>query len=121
MIEEPMQKIEKWRVQELAIVLDHITELLKIGNCREWANVIEHYHKEAQKILSKKEFDIDAIKKLVQNIRHCYKETSFSKNLELWHIKENKNIDLNQEFCQARARLLHIVSEIEMQTVEFIS
>ena len=45
-----MQKIEKWRIQELTYVLNDLAEILKQGNNAEWANVFTHFYYEAQKI-----------------------------------------------------------------------
>jgi len=57
-----MQKIEKWRLEELALVLNQLSEILREGNHCEWANVFHHFQDESQKILSKKEFDLDSLK-----------------------------------------------------------
>lgn len=116
-----MQKIEKWRIHELSTVLDQLAKLLRKGNNHEWANVIAHFHYESNKILAKKEFDLNELKKLIQNISSCYKETSSFKKLVLWRKNSDEVSELNQEFSQKRTRLFKILSEMEDRSVEYVS
>ena len=116
-----MQKIEKWRIQELAIVLHHLTELLRSGNNIEWANVFKHYHYESQKILQKKEFDLEETKKLLQNIGNCFVGVSSFRNLTLWEDSRKKSDSLNREFSRVRSRLLVILAQMENQSIEYLN
>jgi hypothetical protein len=116
-----MQKIEKWRIQELSIVLHDLTELLKCGNNTEWANVFKHYHCESQKILLKKEFDLNETKKLLQNIGNCFVGVSSFRNLTLWENDQKQSDQLNREFCQIRSRLLVILAQMENQSIEYVN
>jgi hypothetical protein len=116
-----MQKIEKWRIQELAIVLNDLAELLKQGNNAEWANVFTHFYYESQKILLKQEFHLEELKKLLQNIGNCFIGNSSFRNLSLGQDRPNESNILNKEFSQARSRLLVILAQMENQSVEYVN
>ena len=116
-----MQKIEKWRIQELAIVLNQLIELLKCGNHSEWGNVFSHYYYESQKLLLRKEFDLNDLKKLLQNIGNCFIGSSSFRNLTLWQDNQDKSEFLNKEFNQVRSRLLVILAQMENQSVEYVN
>lgn len=116
-----MQKIEKWRIQELTIVLTHLTELLKRGNHTEWANVFSHYYYESQKLLLRKEFDLNDLKRLLQNIGNCFIGSSSFRNLTLWQDNQDRSESLNKEFNQVRSRLLVILAQMENQSVEYVN
>ena len=116
-----MQKIEKWRIQELTIVLTHLAELLKRGNHTEWANVFSHYYYESQKLLLRKEFDLNDLKRLLQNIGNCFIGSSSFRNLTLWQDNQDRSESLNKEFIQVRSRLLVILAQMENQSVEYVN
>jgi len=116
-----MQKIEKWRIQELAIVLNDLAELLKQGNNAEWANAFSHFYYESQKILLKKEFNLEELKKLLQNIGNCFIGVSSFRNLSLSEAGQGENEILNKEFSQVRSRLLVILAQMENQSVEYVN
>ena len=115
------QKIEKWRLEELALVLNQLIELLKKGDSREWANVFYHFQLEAQKIISGLEFDLELLKKLIQNIKNCFLGVSSFKNLILWDIESGENAKINQDFKRSRARLIRILEDMEQRTTEYIN
>ena len=116
-----MQKIEKWRIQELAIVLQQMTELLRRGNHIEWANVFTHYYYESQKLFVKQEFDLQDLKKLLQNIGNCFVGVSSFRNLTLWEDNQDQSDHLNKEFTQVRSRLLVILAQMENQSIEYVN
>ncbi|KPJ64159.1 hypothetical protein AMJ44_13295 [candidate division WOR-1 bacterium DG_54_3] len=116
-----MQKIEKWRLEEFALALKHLAELLKSGNNCEWANVFFHFHQESQAIIASKELDLEQIKKLLINIKNCYSGTSSFMKLVFWHENEKEKLKLNEDLYKTRARLLKIMAEIEDRSVEYIS
>lgn len=115
-----MQKIEKWRLQELSLVLHNLSELLKKGDNREWANVFGHFHHELQKIILKKELDLEPLKRLIYNIKNCFIGLNSFKNLVLWHLNSKEKAKINQEFQHSRARLLKILDDMEQRTIEYI-
>ncbi|NIM89606.1 MAG: hypothetical protein GTO17_01510 [Candidatus Aminicenantes bacterium] len=116
-----MQKIEKWRLEEFALVLKHLAELLSKGNNRDWATVFFHFHQEAQLIIAAQEFDLEQFKRLIINIKNCYSSRSSFMSLLSRHENEKDKIELNQELFKARTRLLKIMTELEGRSIEYIS
>ncbi len=116
-----MQKIEKWRLEELALVLNHLAELLSKGNNRDWAAVFSHFHQESQLIIAAQEFNLEQVRKLIMNIKNCYSGVSSFMSLSLHHENEKEKTELNQKLLMARTRLLKIMAELENRTIEYIS
>ncbi|NIM57603.1 MAG: hypothetical protein GTO16_01495 [Candidatus Aminicenantes bacterium] len=116
-----MQKIEKWRIKELALILNELSLLLKAGNTRDWANVFSHFHDESQKIISKNEFDPESLNKLIKNIKNCYFGSSSFTNIILWHEDFKENARMNQSLYLTRAGLLKILMELEGRLVDYVS
>ncbi len=114
-----MQKVEKWRIHELFLILNDLSILLKKGNDHEWANIMSHFRDEAYKIHSASKFNLNSMKNLVSNIGNCFTETSHFRDLSL----EQKEFgpDLNREFQKTKAHLLRILSEITCQFAEYVS
>lgn len=115
-----MQKVEKWRVEELALVLSELTDLLKAGENREWANVFSHYHDETQKIAANTEFDSGLLSKLVRNVRDCLHGSSSFTKIALRHDNPKEEQKLNQALYLTRARLLKVIKDLEERIVELI-
>ena len=113
-----MQKVEKWRVQELAIMLKHLHELLMKGGNNEWANVFLHFHHEAVEILARDDFKLDPLKKLVQNIANGFESFHSVTNLSLGHKDFEAKSEWNRNFQKAKARLISILTEIDKRTIE---
>jgi len=116
-----MQKIEKWRLEELTLVLDRLSGLLRKGDHCEWANVFHHFQEESHKILSKKEFDLDSSKRLIRNIKNCFQGVSSLKNLVLRDLEYGESGKINHDFQRTRARLLKILEDMDKRTIEFIN
>ena len=116
-----MQKIEKWRIEELALVLSELSALLRTGDSREWANVFSHFHDESQIIISKKEFDLNALNKLVINIKNCFFNGRSFKEIALRHKSLKEEINLNEGFLFVRARLYKILMDLEHRITEHIN
>lgn len=115
-----MQKIETWRVKELALVLEQLSELLRQGNSYEWANVFSHFHAESQNIISKKEFDVEHVMRLIRNIKNCFHTTSTIRNLTLSSEDTPREVKINHDYHLTKARLLKILEDMEKQTIEHI-
>ncbi len=115
-----MQKVEKWRVEELGLVLNELAVLLRAGENSEWASVISHYHDESKKIVAKKEFDSDSLKKLVTNIMNCFDKNSSFSNIALKHVDPKEEQKLNQALYLTRARLLTVIRDMEERIIEHI-
>ena len=116
-----MQKIEKWRIEELALMLNELAVLLKTGNSREWANVFVHFHDESQNIISKEEFDLDSLNKLVKNVKNCFFGNSSFKNIVLWHENSEMKRKINLNLYLIRARLMKILMDIEDRAIVHIN
>lgn len=116
-----MQKIEKWRIEELALVLKELTLLLKTGNSREWANVFSHFYDESQKIISTNEFDLESVSKLVKNIKNCFFGGSSFTNIVLWHENSDKKREINLGIYLIRAHLLKILMDMEGRVIDYIN
>jgi len=116
-----MQKIEKWRVEELALVLNQISKLMRKGDNCEWANVFSHFHQESKQIVNKNEFDQHLLKRLVTNIKNCFIGLNSLRNIVLWHLNTRESASLNQEFQRYKARLLNIIENIEKRLIEYIN
>jgi len=116
-----MQKIEKWRVKELALILNELALLLKAGNNRDWANVFFHFRDESQKIISKNEFDLDSLSKLVKNIKYCFFGSSSFTNIVLRHENSEEKARINQSLYLTRACLLKILMDLEGRLVDYIN
>ncbi len=116
-----IQKIEKWRIQELAQVLNQISNLLREGQDAAWANVFAHFAQEAHNLLDKRDLDLDSLTRLIQNIINCFDGGSSLSSLILRHNNPNRMAKLNHEFGQRKNILSEILSEMEAIRTESIN
>ena len=116
-----LQKVETWRIKELEYILNQLSGLLRRGNNNDWANVFAHFHYESQQILTKKEFNLNTLKRLVLNIKNCYESASSFKELTFGYENPDENSGLNREFHLLKSQLFDILMEIEDKTVDYIS
>jgi hypothetical protein len=115
-----MQKIEKWRIQELAQVLNHVAAILSQGKNREWAQVFSHFEQESHGILMSPTFDSGQLQNLLRNIKICFSENYTFKNIVPFSENPEGLHGLCQEFLSAQARLLKILEDLEKRSVELI-
>jgi hypothetical protein len=111
-----MQRVEKWRVQELSLLLQQLHGLLMKGNNSEWANVFLHFHQEAVEILSREELNVEPLRRLIHNIVNCFDGYHSFTNLSLEREESDSGSELNRDFNKAKVRLLAVLSEIENRT-----
>jgi len=116
-----MYKVEKWRLQELALILRRLTELLKKGDNQEWASVFDHYYQEIHGILLTRNYDRDTINRLVQNIQNCFSGMSSFKNLILRHDNNSEMSRLNQEFYEEKVRLIEALMDFEKRLQVYVN
>jgi hypothetical protein len=116
-----MQKIEKWRIQEMAQVLNRLSQLLRLGDNSEWANVFSHFAKEAQNLIDQKILKLDGLKRLSQNIINCFDSTSSLRNLVLIQENNKKMEILNQEFRDTIRVLFEILAAMEEKWTESVN
>jgi hypothetical protein len=115
-----MQKIERWRIEELTLVLKEMVSLLKRGENREWANVFEHFLLEAEGILLRDAFNLEEFKRLVQNILCCYLEGDSFRSLEIEEGRKDALQDLNQKLNRLKGRLYYLLTDLQSRFVEYI-
>ncbi len=108
-----IQKVEKWRIQELEQVLNRLASLLRLGENYDWASVFSHFALEAKRLAIKDKLNLDSLKRLVYNIFNCFDGTSSLRTLVL--VQENtKQMDkLNQDFRESISHLFDIFASIE--------
>jgi hypothetical protein len=111
-----MQRVEKWRIQELALLLQQLHKLLMKGNNSEWANVFLHFHQETVEILSRDELSVEALRRLIHNIVNCFDGYHSFTNLSLGREDSDSRSELNHDFNQTKMRLLAVLSEIDSRT-----
>lgn len=116
-----MQKIEKWRIKELAQVLNQMSQLLREGKNAEWGNVFSHFALEANKISEKKKLELSFLIKLIQNIVNCFEGGSSLRNLILRHENPSRMTKLNRDFMQRRNLLSEILTDMEAKWTEPIN
>lgn len=114
------KKIEIWRVKELGVILQNLSDLLKRSTHQEWANVFHHYHTETQNILLSPEFKIDPLKRLVLNIKNCFHSLSSLRNLSMQGDLPGEGRELQQDFERGKARLLKVLDELEKRMIEYV-
>jgi hypothetical protein len=114
-----MLRVEKWRVQELALLLQQLHKLLIKGNNSEWANVFLHFHQETIEILSRNELNVEALRRLIHNIVNCFDGYHSFTNLSLGSEDSDSGSELNRDFNQAKVRLLAVLSEIDNRTTVY--
>jgi len=115
-----MQKIERWRIEELSLLLSEISSLLMKGDNSEWANVFSHFHDETKNIISKKEVDLDSLERLVRNIKNYFSMSHSIKDIFLWHEDSKEMEKANQDFYLVQSRLLNVLLELEELAIERI-
>jgi hypothetical protein len=116
-----MQKVEKWRVEELALLLKELCELFRNGDNYEWANVFSHFNDETKIIISKNNLDLDSLEKLIKNIRNSFSHGISLTTLILSHENTEIKKRLNQDFLHMRARIFGILKDMEYRTIETIN
>jgi hypothetical protein len=116
-----MQKIEKWRIQELTQVLNQLAALLREGNNSEWAGVFNHFAQEAHAIVQSVQFDLEGLKRLAKNMRSCFDGASTLHSLVLSEDNSKRMEELNQEFIRIKGLLFILLSDIEKKWIEPIN
>jgi hypothetical protein len=116
-----IQKIEKWRIQELEQTLDRLAILMRKGKNPDWASVFSHFSHEAKSLTLNNRFSLDSLKRLVQNIANCFEGISSLRTLVLIDQDPKQMEILNQEFREAIHDLFGIFVSIENKWTEPIS
>ncbi len=114
-----MLKIERWRIEELILVLKDLVDSLHREENRDWAHVFDHYLSEAERLLLTNTIRVDEFKRLVHNILCCYLEgDSFRRMAFPETTQERKR--RNKNFQLRKARLFHLLTELQARFVEYV-
>jgi hypothetical protein len=116
-----IQKVEKWRIQELEQVLKRISLLLRRGQNSDWASVFSHYAGEAKNLADHKKFNLEMLKRLTQNIITCFDHVSSLRNLVLTHDNARKMEILNREFRNSIRFLFELIASIEKKWTDSVN
>jgi hypothetical protein len=108
-----IQKVEKWRIQELEQVLNRLASLLLKGENSDWASVFSHFALEAKRLAMRDKLKLDSLKRLVYNIFNCFDGTSSIRTLVLAQENAKQMDTLNQDFREAISHLFDIFASIE--------
>ena len=115
-----MQKIERWRVQELLLVLEQLSQTLREGKQRDWEKVFSHYHSETLSILSRDEINTEELRRLVRNIQNCFTGVESFRNLNFIEDDNHGLSDLNREFSHRKSRLIQLLNELRARLMEYV-
>lgn len=115
-----MQKIERWRIQELALILKDLVDTLHNSDNRDWANVFEHYLIETERILLRSTFNLEECKRLVRNILCCYLDGDSFRRLEITHEEPDLGARINKDLTRQKAQLYHLLTDLQARFVEYI-
>jgi hypothetical protein len=115
-----MHKIEKWRIDELILVLKNLVETLRQGDNREWAHVFEHFLSESEKINLRSSLQIEEFKRLVHNILCCFLEGDSFRRMSLFPEETTEAQSMNKNFHRQKARLYHLLTDLQSRFVEYV-
>lgn len=119
--EKVMEKIERWRVEELSLLLSWLACLLKEGFNPEWASVFSHFDEESRRLLAAGPVDCPRLKRLVGNIKACFVPPSSFPSLRLEAATPGEVDDLSVEFLGVKGRLRQALEEMEARLVDYIN
>lgn len=115
-----MQKIERWRIQELAIILKDLKDTLQIGANRDWANVFDHFLVETERILLRTSLDVEECRRLVRNILCCYLDGDSFRRLEITNEETGQPTRINKDLTRQKARLYNLLTDLQSRFIEYI-
>lgn len=115
-----MDKIERWRLEELFLLLDQLVSLLRQGFNPEWAGVFSHFSEESRILLAISPLDTVKLKKLVRNIHACFVSPSSFPSLRLKPKIPSQEDVLDVEFQKVKGRLCQALKEMETRLVDYV-
>jgi len=116
-----MSRLEPWRLQELALLIDDLVIILRSGKNPEWANVFGHFGHELGLLSPTKAGDRSALTRLIRSIRPCLTKESGLSRLELEGKDAEESTVLNQRFIHLKARLRKALDDIQERLIEFVN
>lgn len=115
-----MLRVERWRIEELSLLLDLLAGFLREGRNPEWAGVFSHFNQETRIFLSEAAIGKDQLKRLVQNIKNCFGPGYPFPALVLQCEGGVDEDALNREFTAAKVRLEKALGELEKRLFDYL-
>jgi hypothetical protein len=115
------QKVESWRLEELAMLLDSLAASLEAAGSPEWARVFRHFREEARNIQAVAAHEADELKRLVRNIGLCFRDHVTIPDLSVDNEGRSDSSGINLRPSQAKARLRQALAEIDSRLIEYVS
>jgi len=116
-----MYKVELWRRQELALLLDELVLTLRSGKNPEWAGVFAHFGHELALLGSARAVDERQLQRLVGCIELCLEPGSGFSRLILESSDSQEVTPLNLRFSRLRAVLAKALEGMRGRPVEFVN
>lgn len=110
---DSMSYIEKWRMEELSLVLNRMALILQAGGQSEWAGVFHHYQDEAETLARIPPIEIEKAERLACNLRACLRDGGSLRQPQLSHEDQSIGSGLLREYLKLRMRLLQILDDLE--------
>lgn len=116
-----MKKVEKWRVEEMSLLLTWLATLLNEGRNPEWAAVFSHFDQESRLLLAEELIDPAKLARLIGNIKACFVAPCSFPDLILKTDHLANESALNAEFLRVKVRLCRALEDMEATLVEYIN
>lgn len=116
-----MPKVEPWRLNEMAMILDDLVLTLQAGKNPEWAAVFGHFVHELNLIRSAGELKADELRRFIRSLKLCFTGSSTFSDLIIKAEEPGEQADLNLRFARLRAQVMKALGDIEERLVEFVN
>ena len=115
-----VNKIERWRLEELSLLLDQLASVLRQGFNPEWASVFSHFGEESRTLLAINPIDTTKLGRLVKNIQACFLSPSSFPSLRLKPEISSQENFLTLEFLKVKARLCLALEEMDARLIKYV-
>ncbi len=116
-----MHRLERWRLEELEMLLDDLAVALKAGGHPEWAGVFGHFGQEMALIRGGGNINPAELRRLVRNIGLCFDGSSSFPGIFLESKNPTKSAALKLRLTQLRAKTAGALNEINLRLIEFVN
>ena len=116
-----MYKVELWRRQELALLLDELVLTLRSGKNPEWAGVFAHFGHELALLASARAVDERQLQRLIGCIELCLDPGSGFSRFILESSDSQEVTPLNLRLSRLRAVLAKALEGMRGRLVEFVN
>ncbi len=118
-----MRPIEGWRIKELADCLHQLALGLRDIQEPEWAQVFSHYEADCRRFLApvhSRSAEPREMKMFLANIRSCLSDSPSLKDILLQAELSREETEILGLLAISKDALLEILSELELQSIEFV-